>query len=278
MSMSLTVNGVELHQYAWNVTNRSARWQMPSRRGENFSMPGVHGAKYMGGKPYAENGLPLAMWAVGAEPDGSVPANRDAAAKCLENLDMLSRLFSQPMLEVRQTLNDGSVRMCHAEVVQSVNFASMAGGTRAEFGVELNVPAAFWFDEADTVETVLPGAVTEATLSFASFAAATAPLSGLTFEVTGPVASPVLTDPVTRQWVKLGRSLAAGETWTVDTAEWSTKVGSTNVLDVTSHGNGTTFLDLSADPLGPKILFTAAGSATSATAVKVTGKRAYFLA
>lgn len=278
MSVSLTINGVQLHTLAWNVQNRGSRWQMPGRRGENFSMPGVHGSTYSSIKPYEENSLTLSMWAVGANTDGTLPADKDAERKCLENLDMLSRLFSAPVLDVRQTLNDGSVRQCYAEVVQAVDFSSMAGGSRAEFAVELSVPAAFWFDVSNTTQTLLTGAVTAKTLAFTSFSAATAPLTGLVFEVTGPVASPVLADPVTGQWVKLTRTLTAGQVWKVDTANWATTVAGANALHQTSHGLGTTFLDLSADATGPKIYFTAAGSATTATSVKVTGKKAYFLA
>lgn len=277
--MALTVNGQSLSTLAWNIESRGARWQVPGRRGENFAMPGVHGATHVMGKPYEENSLPLSMWAVGANPDGSLPADKNSRLKCLENLDMLSRLFSAPVLELIETDPDtGAQRRCLGEVVQAIDFSSMAGGTRAEFAVEIVVPGSFWFDISNTVQTVPTGVTTAKTLTFSSFSAMTAPLVGATYEVAGPVASPVLADPVTGQWVKLGRTLTSGQVWKIDTANWTTMIGSTNVLHQTTHGFGTTFLDLSAAVGGPRLHFTAAGSTTTATSVKVTGKKGYLLA
>lgn len=277
MSLNLTVNGTALHTYAWNVVNRGARWKVPGMRGENVTMPGVHGSRQTIGKVYSENTLTFNMWAVGANLDGTMPANKDAERKCLENLDILSRLFSLPFLDVRQTLNDGTIRQCDAEVVQAIDFSTMAGGTRAEFAVELVVPKAFWFDLTTTVQSLPTGAVSTKMLNFTSFAAATAPIVGGVYEVTGPVASPTLANPDTGQWVKLNATVPAGQVWRVDSANWTSTLNGVNQLSKTTHGLGTTFLDLTPNTIGPKIYFTG-GSTTTATAVKVTAKRAYFLA
>lgn len=275
----LIVNNVSLNTLAWNIEKRGSRWQVPGRRGENFSMPGVHGATHVMAKPYEENTLPLSMWAVGANVDGTMPADKNARKKCMENLDALSRLFSAPVLSLQELDPDtGTSRHCLGEVVQAIDFSSMAGGTRAEFGVEIVVPGAFWHDATATVQTLTTGVTTAKTLNFTSFAGMTAPLVGATYEVAGPVASPVLADPVTGQWVKLNRTLTAGQVWKVDTDKWTTMIGSTNVLHQTTHGFGTTFLELSADVNGPKLYFTAAGSTSTATSVKVTGKKGYLLA
>lgn len=275
--MNLTVNGVALNTYAYNVVNRGSRWKVPGRRGANLTMPGVHGSVHAIGKPYDENTLTISMWALGANSDGSLPADKNLEKQCLSNLDMLSRLFSAPILDARQTLPDGSVRQCSAEVVQAIDFTSMAGGTRAEFAVELIVPKAFWFDLSTTSQSLMTGATGSGMLTFTSFAAATAPLTGALYEVTGPISNPLLSDPSTGQWVRLGKTVAAGQKWSVNSATWQTTLAGQNVLGDTTHGFGTTFLDLTPGPQGPTIYWSGTNTST-ATSIKVTAKRAYFLA
>ena len=80
-----------LDHYAWNVERRGASWRMAGRRGENYKLPGSDGSIFNKSKPFDENFFVLDMWAQGCAPDGTIPS--DAALKCRNNLDELSRLF-----------------------------------------------------------------------------------------------------------------------------------------------------------------------------------------
>jgi hypothetical protein len=270
--MSLTVNGVALNTLAWNVQNRSARWRVPGRRGANVPLPGVHGTLVVPGKPFDENTLVLNMWAVGCNTDGSFPASPSRARLCRDNLDTLTRLFTAPVLNLTETV-DADIRQATGEVVTTIDHSSMAGGTRAEFSVEIVVPKAFWFDQSAVTQTLIPGSA-DATLAYTGFSAATAPLVDLTYEVTGPASNPTMYDPVTGQWVQLMQVLGAGVKWTLDSLNWTSTVGAANAIANTAHGIGATLLDLTPDATGPKLRITGASGAS----VKLTGKRGYLLA
>lgn len=271
----LLVDGVSVQTHAFNVTTRSSRWVVPGRRGDNPSLPGVHGSLWTPGKPYEENTLVWKMWAVGANPDGSMP-DGDRAEKVLEHLDALTRMFTAPGL---RTVRQGD-RQFRGEVTAAIDLSSMAGGTRAEFAVEWTLPVPFWEDVESTVQTKNPGSgQTSATLRFDAFDGATAPLTGATYEVTGPVQSPRLTDLVTGQWVKLGATLTSGQTWRVHAGSWESTVNGANRVGATTHGEGATFLDLNPHPDGTmSVGFSADGGVTAATSIRITGRRKHLLA
>lgn len=276
----LLVDGTSVQTYAYNVTSRASRWVVPGRRGDNAALPGVHGTLWTPGKPYDENTLVWNMWALGCEPDGSMPSG-SRQDRVIQHLDALMRLFSTPHLRtVVQRGTPGGDRQFRGEVTAAIDLSSMAGGTRAEFAVEWTLPDPFWQDVVAQTQTVNPGSgATSKTLHFSAFNGSTAPMTGSVFEVTGPAQSPVLADLATGQWVKLGQSLTAGQVWRVDTASWTSTVAGVNKVGVTTHGGGATFLDVTPQPSGQCMVgFSAAGGVTAATSVKMTGRRKYLLA
>jgi len=104
---------IALDHYGWNVELRSASWRWPERRGENYLVPGRSGAVVNDIKPYAENIVPLQMWAQGAEVNGDIPAGSEAQ-KLVDHMDFLSKLFSYQGLRrlVRaQTTDYGRVNL-----------------------------------------------------------------------------------------------------------------------------------------------------------------------
>ena len=270
----LTVNGVDIQTHAWNVVNRSGRWAIPGRRGGNRELPGLHGASRLTGKPFDENTVVLTMWVVGANHDGSMPENPSRRAQVEAHVDSLGRLFTAPMLTLVQRREDGD-RVLTGEVVKAIDFHSMAGATRAEFGVEIVAASPFWRASSETAQTVVASAA--GAYSFSSFSDITAPLVEATYSVTGPVNSPVLTDPVTGQWVKLATNVPAGQSWVVNSADWSSTLGGKNAIAVTSHGFGATFLDLTADEAGPRVVLGGTGQ-TSGTSIRITARKAYLSA
>lgn len=270
----LTVNGVDLQTYAWNIVNRSGRWGVPARRGSNRELPGLHGSSRLAGKPFDENTVILTMWVVGANHDGTLPTSPSRRAVVERYVDELGRLFTAPLLTLVQRRADGD-RVLTGEVVKTIDFKSMAGATRAEFGVEILAADPFWYSPTKVAQTVVTAAAGE--YRFSAFADATAPLVGATYTVTGPVNSPVLTDPVTGQWVKLATNVPSGQSWVIDTAAWTSTLNGTNVLAMTTHGLGATFLDLTADAAGPRVVLGGTGQ-TSGTSIRINARKAYLSA
>lgn len=277
MADGLTVDGVSIQTYAYNVKNRGGRFRTPERRGSNAILPGIHGRTYVQGKPFDENVLPLTMWALGCETDGSMPSDGKRALQVRENLDALTRMFQPGRLVALQQTVDTTIRECWGEVVQAIDFTTMAGGTRAEFAVEIRVPGAFWRDTASTNQTVLTGTGDDVTISFSTFGPSTAPLTGMQFDVLGPVTDPILTDPVTGQWVKHTGGVPGSQHLIVDAAAWTATLNGANAIANITHGNGATFLDLSPRSAGPQVRVQGTGK-NSSTSVKVTGKNSYLLA
>lgn len=275
---ALLIDGVDISQYAYNVKDRAGRLHVPGRRGENIVLPGQHGTSYVPGKPFDENAIPLSMWAVGANADGSVPGSGDRRAQCLANLDMLVRLFQKgALISVKQMYTASTGRECYAEVKQAIDFSTMAGATRAEFAVELVVPGAFWRSIAATNQTILTGTSSPATLVFSTFAPSTAPLTGMQFDLLGPATDPVITDTTTGQWMKHSGAVPSGQHWIVDVAAWTATLNGANDIAALLHGGGASFLDLSANVAGPTV--TVAGTSfNSSTSLKVTGKQSYLMA
>lgn len=270
-----TVNGTELSTLAWNVQNRSGRWKVPNKLGENPRLPGVHGALYVPGKTFDENVLTLTMWAVGSNSDGTFPASPSRAVQCRNNLEALMTLFTSSggLLSLKQYEEDGvTYREALGEVTAAIDVESMAGGTRAEFAVEIKVPSTFWFDSAAINQTL---SVTSAdqTLTFTSFNGS-APLVNANFELTGAAASPRLSDPTTGQWVQHTGAIPAAQKWIVDSGLWTATVNAINSIDKLSHGLGATFLDLTPRSGGVQVRVQNANGAT----LKVTGKRAWLIA
>jgi hypothetical protein len=90
-------DGVDLSRLAWNVTHRSAGWNVAGRRGENLVVAGRAGEVFAEKVPDAGSGT-LDMWAVGALPDGSMPTQRTLREQARANLDTLTRLFGRGRL------------------------------------------------------------------------------------------------------------------------------------------------------------------------------------
>src|SRR5690606_36359581 len=177
-------------------------------------------------KPYAEGGGTLAMWVIGANSDGSVPTDMTQRERLLRHVRALTLMFGRPGTALfEQETPDGWLE-CEAEVVQSYDFTTMAGVTRAQFAVEYAIPKAFWQDAAvrdQTMTTSSPGIVL-----FSQFAGATAPLTDLVVELKGPATQPMMANPLTGQWVRLDRSLSSSQVWRLEGA--TSKVGSVNEI------------------------------------------------
>lgn len=89
------VDGINLSTLAFNISNRSAGWAVPAKRGSNLTIPGRHGTTWVANKPFDEGTANLTMWVNGANEDGTLPDDQDMRDMCMTNLDKLTALFGQ---------------------------------------------------------------------------------------------------------------------------------------------------------------------------------------
>lgn len=109
----------------------------------------------------------------------------------------------------------GGGRRAYAEVRDAIDMTSMAGGTRAEFTVNLAIPSAFW---EDLIQTTITQTVSNAemlagtTYSLDALLESTAPIDDAVITVvpTGTVTGLVLTDAATGATLSLSGNVPGG--------------------------------------------------------------------
>lgn len=282
---SLTVDTVPLTTFARNIPKRGARMTVPPGRGNNPESPGRHGSLYVPNKRFGEGELTVPMWALGCNDDGSVAANQRLTVR--NNIEEVLRLFYRRdrLVTLVQTLPDGSSRQCSAECVGAMDFNAQAGGTRAEFTVELRVPAAFWRDVTQFTWSSAAALTTGSGLVISYLDNATAPLDDAIVVVHGPATNPQIAAVGSGTYVWYEGTIASGTDWRVDCAEWTSRVGSgigfagagTDAIATTWHGGGARFLEFQPQAVGASV-GTFTGTALGAnTRVEVRGYRKHLI-
>lgn len=278
--MKLTIDGIDMQTLAWNIRDRGGRWTFPSKQGTNINVPGRNGTLWVRNKTFDENNITMQMWAVGCNPDGSFPTDRTRAQQCRDNLDKLGRLFSKThaLLELVETDDLGAQRRCNAETYQAFDFSTMANGTRAEFAVELKIPAAFWEDMDSISFETAAGITTGTNFEVVGASGGSAPIDDAILKIDGAVTNPKLIDLTTNDWVMYSGTVASGEQWVVDANAWTTVKGTTNLLGDTTH-SGTRLLTLTPHPVTGLVSLRFEGSTTdSGTKITVIARRKWLLA
>lgn len=282
----ITIDGLSLDSLAWNVESRIRQWA-GSRTGD-IPVPGVDGELATVNDDLEANLFTLSMWVLGTDEFGMPVASR--MDRCYQNLDLLSFYFRgkrHTLLDVREQVNaDGTVRQFYGKIVDAV--PPDWGRGRAAFTVSIKNPAGVRQDPApaDWSQT---GVVANTVYEVITLRGGTAPCDDSTVVVTGPATNPQVTDTATGSYVRLNAALAAGETWRVNSATWSTRTGTlavesaddagTDRQSVTVYGGGNArFLRLSPFLTGGLIrtrLSLSGTGFTSATAVAVRARRKY---
>ena len=182
--MAITVDGVSLQDYGWNIRTVGARLVSAAPRGGNTEVAGADGALWAANKPLGELQFELDMWVVGAEPDGSMPHESTPRALVRQRVDELLGLLwrTDRLVEIVDTDRG---RRCFAEVTQPFTPTTMAGATRAEFAVECNVPAGCW-EDTDTVSTGPVALTSGGTVTLDGLGGGNLPPGGLTVALTAP--------------------------------------------------------------------------------------------
>lgn len=271
------IDGVALNTYAWNVTTWAGRLSVPARKGEVVSPPGRSGFLPSLYAPFEPGKVTLAMWIVGCTVDGQVPTDRSLRAEFEANRARLINLFTRGgLMHLEQYKPDGTVREAWATMTSAIDFTTQAGGTRAEFNVQLDIPASFWQEpEAQWTETSITSLPT--TLEVGHLIGSDAPVEDAIIEVTGAISNPQVTDGVSGSWVKLPDTVPDGVKWTIDAGAFSSTLGATPRLDVSNAGSSR--LIVLTPQLGGPPYVTVSGSAPGPNAkVRVTAHRKFLTA
>lgn len=269
----LTVNGVDLSQYAVILDSRSPLMHVPKKRQGNVTVPGRHGTIHIPNKRYDESTVVLTLLVLGAQPDGTVPNGSTAAQQFYMRADALAELFSADTVALARTMPDGTTRTATAEVLDVMDFTRNLGDAPllGQVKVALTIPGAFW-TSAGNVSATITG-VTGTTASLAVFAPATAPMTVLTVTF-GPCSNPKITQGATS--LQYNGVIGTGQQLVVDTGLWTLGTG-TGTAWTPSYANisyapGPPWFSL--DPtrsLTTTLTHTAGGSAT----VTIAGRLAY---
>jgi hypothetical protein len=185
---------------------------------------------------------------------------------------MLTRIFGAELVELVHTLPDGSQRSVVGEVLEVIDFTSMAGGGRAEFAVSLVVPGAFWSD-VDSITATFSGT---GVWSPSAFSGATAPMDDLQVTFVGPSNNPrVQSGDV---WLRYGAVLTAGQSVILDCASWSLTGGGglvPNYGAVTHGGDARWFVLHPGTTVVPSVTVSQTG--TGAMSTSLSGRRKYLI-
>lgn len=290
-SFPVTVDGVRLDSSAWNITAKS-RSLAGVRNGDSV-LPGVDGVAQSLNDDFEPATMTLSMWVVGTDANGVVPPTSNGMAQCRANLDELAFLFGKRhgLLNVTEVVNaQGATRRFFGKVVDAITPEIRAGG-RATFTVSLQIGDAMWEDEtaSDWSATgIASGVSTEVT----TMLGATGPISDGIFVVTGPAANPQINDLTTSAYVRLNRTLAAGEAWRVNAATWSTRYGTgltlgsndtagaaADAITVFGGGNARMLRMVPQNAAGGRRVYLSLGGTgfSAATALAVRARRKYLI-
>lgn len=278
-AITYSVAGVPLDDAAgrWSLRKGTLVWPALSLRTVDTVIPGVDGSLPGGYEPVDVPSLVLRMKVSGAT-YGALRANVGA---------LLSVLAPSGDVPVVQTI-DGVSRSITGRGKSTTEPEFSPAQLSASFTATLRLPGVYWRGpSADWSQSEpTPGALYEVS----SLAGCSAPVSDALVLVTGPVASPKVSDAA-GSWAQLALTLAAGEKALLDCDAWTVRRGS----GVTFEGGGTdtrgslvtsggpyalrlTPRMRAADPVDTLVQLSLSGSGmTSATALAVRARPAYLV-
>lgn len=209
---------------------------------------------------------------------GAPGASIDACRQNFDlNFDTLTRIFGRRrnLSTVLRSMSDGSVRKALV-TVDAVNNPVLVPPTDALITVELTMPDSFWRDATDTTLQTVAAAFSGV---LTSFAAATAPMNDLQFNITGPVTNPRITDNESGSWVQYTGTVAAGKVLVLHNTNMGIDDGGSGwapVLGNMVHAGDSNWLTLYPSVVNGGVSITFGGTATSgATALAIVGHKKY---
>lgn len=274
----ITVDGVDLKTFCWNIETLGATLRTAPRRGANAIVAGRSGSIHRRFKPLDEARYVWPMWVLGCDSDGNIPGGSTARREFFKRVDELTRLLMKEhgLLDVRHTLPDGTVRQAFLEVQALIDYATAGvGQPKGLLSVELVNPASVW--QEVTLQSITDNA-TPYVLDFGS--GATASLEDAIITLTGPITNPIITDTFAGDaFLSYAKTIAAGTTVTFNAGTGQITQTGGHVIDATlltmqnTNGRLARFI---ADPVAGGYRCTVTGSGTTgATSVQIQYRRKY---
>lgn len=291
-TIPVTVDGVRLDTYAYNIETLAGRLMFPGVRGERPVVPGDDGSVFVPNQNFEDGSMTLSMWVRGADVDGLVPGGSSARAEFRKNLQRLSRIFGiqHRMLDVRQTWpTDPTTIQYMCTVAETFDFGGNAHNTLARFAVVLQIPDVFGQDVNATDFSSATNLASGTMLTLTALDGGTAPCRDAIYVVMGPATNPRITNPETGEWVQLNATIASGTNWRINAATWETRTGSglglgsadtagtARVAETQMGGGGARFMTLTPRDAGPPQLVLTGTGLGANTQVLVRARRKFFL-
>lgn len=275
----VTVNGVNLNTPGTGVSALPGFGKFPGRNFSDVSLSGVDGiSTVLGGLAQGQFGM--ALWVDGVDMrTGAPPSGLTPEAQAWRNLEWIMGLFSVDLLvTVAVPMPNGVVRQAVCKMTAATEPEWFSAET-CRFNLAFEIPTVCW-ESPEPMVTVYTG--TGGTFTLPDLADGNAIISDAVVKVLGPATTPVVSviNPFqsgNNSFVQLKRNLTAGQVWTIDSGQMTSKVGTTSVLSDTSYaGRGQGLLRMSPTPTATgryyQLSFTGGATATAATRVNVSAK------
>lgn len=267
----LTVDGLPLNSFAYNISTGTGREGVAPIRGTNTQVLGRTGELYTPMKAIDVGTLTITMWISGCNTDGSIPTGNTAQrTQFVTNRELLLTLFSKRHAPINlvQTMPDGTTRLARGDVLEAIDFTTMAGRTRAEFAVTMRLVDTYW-TSSSTATFSITNPTMGAVQTLTQFDPSTGYIQDATITVTGPITNPIITDIPSSVSIKYTGSVPSGQTWVINCNAFTSTVNGVSVMGNTTR-LGTPFM-FEISPLttsAPQISL-GGTSNTSATALSV---------
>ena len=235
------IDGVELQTFAYGIKAITEGHGLPPIRGKNTVIPFRHGSKAYT-KYYGERHFSLAMYVVGADPAGLVPASSSALVDLYANLDTLRQVFGRrdSLLSIERVLPDGTTRTAEVEVVGLMDFDNVRGAT-ARFVVEMMMPDPFWEGPSETTSLA---AWTSTPDSFTVTNDGNFDVNKMVITVNDECQNPKIVLAGTSIYVEVLVTMAAADVLVIDTENFTAELNGSSVLGSLNHQGDPSFFKL----------------------------------
>jgi hypothetical protein len=213
----VTIDGARIDTLGYNIETLSGRDYLPVQRYTTQVIPGRNGVQVAYEDAFEQGLFVLRGWVIGADADGNVPTTQRQEFE--KNMELLFGLLANARgrnVELRQTsAATGGVRRANGILTEAVT-PELFSPEAARFVMTFTLPDGVWEDVTTPADFSLVNAVSVGASNVTTLLDGTAPIDDGRFLVTGPVATPRLTDVSSGAWIQLNRTLAAGQNWLFD--------------------------------------------------------------
>lgn len=206
-------NGVSLVDKRWDIEYIPEG--IPKKRGTNTVIPYADGARFSK-KLYDQRTVTLNLWVWHCDANGVFKGREQLE----ENMEYLKQLLGIPgLVQIRKQMIDETWRKSFVEVVDAIDFQRKDGSDpHRVLSLSLQFPDPFWYSENQEIIQITP---TSANYSYVLNNPGTAPLRKMQILLADGLSSPKVLNNTSNVYLKLNKTIADGETITVDTEKFT---------------------------------------------------------